>query len=80
MKLSELLASYGDNNYVFQNLDNDIIQLDDKKKHREYKFGSFETFGYEGTQKLGLVVWLDREKVKDIIAKETKWQNVATQK
>ncbi len=70
MKLSELLSIYGDENFAFQTLDSDIKELNLKKNHTEIKFGTSETFNYNGTTKLGLVIWLDREKVKQIMLKD----------
>ena len=40
MKLSELIAEYGDDNIIFQNLDTDMISMDKRKKHYEIKFGT----------------------------------------
>ena len=73
MKLSELIKEYGDKEVIFQTLDSDVISLDDKKSHREIKFGTQETFHVDTTVKMGFVVWFDRKKVEAILAsKETK--------
>ncbi len=72
MKLSELIAEYGDENVIFQNLDKDLISMDKRKKHYEIKFGTQESFNsdFSGTKKLALIVWLDRDKVNEIMKKE----------
>lgn len=65
MKLSSLIAAIGDDNVKFQNLDQSAISLD-----WSLKTGGRITFGTneqiipgEGTKRLGLVLWLDREAV-----------------
>ncbi len=70
LKLSELIASYGDDRVQFQNLDQCAKSLD-----FHHKKGTTITFGTEmnihasqGTEKLGLVVWLDRKRVAEIVA------------
>ena len=75
MKLSDLLSQYGDENIIFQTLDSDIKELNLKKNHTEIKFGTSETFNHKGTVKMGLVVWLDRNKVQQIInaKKDKQW-------
>ena len=70
LKLSQLIAEYGDDKVQFQNLDQCGISLD-----YHHKKGTTITFGTdvnihapEGTEKLGLVVWLDRKRVAEIVA------------
>lgn len=69
MKLSELIEKHGDDKIIFQNLDNDMLSMDKKKNHYEIKFGTKEGFNrdFSGTEKMALVVWMDREKVKEIM-------------
>ena len=69
MKLSELIAKYGDDNVQMQPLDGCIISADYKIKR-----GTHITFGTDarlcptkGTEQMGIVVWMDRDKVKEII-------------
>lgn len=69
MKLSGLIAAYGDDNVQFQNLDTCAQTL-----NYHHKKGTTITFGAEGnilnatgTEKLGLVVWMDRDRVKEIM-------------
>ena len=65
MKLSELIATIGDDNVQFQNLDRDGIQLDwSRKSGGKITFGTGMTIiPGEGTERLGLVLWLDRKAV-----------------
>jgi len=70
MKLSELIKKCGDDVVMYQKLDDDSISFDDKKTHREIKFGTPETFHVDKTVKMGLVVWLDRDKVKSILQEQ----------
>jgi len=67
MKLSELLREYGDDNYKFQSLDTSALGFDAKKAHTEIKFGTTETFHVDKTVKMGIVIWLDRDKVQQIM-------------
>jgi hypothetical protein len=65
MKLSELIAVIGDDNVMFQNLDNDIIRLSTKQNgSSEITFGTKAATTFNGTAKLGLVIWLEREAVE----------------
>lgn len=69
MKLSELISKYGDDKIEFQNLDNDAISLNyDHKKGTRITFGTDAPIDLNGTKKLGLVVWFDRESIKGIIS------------
>jgi hypothetical protein len=70
MKLSELIAHYGDDIVQFQNLDQCTKSLNMNKGHTTITFGTEQPINLDGTVKLGLVVWLDREKVKQIVAEE----------
>lgn len=73
MKLSALIAAIGDDNVRFQNLDNDAINLDwSQKAGGRITFGTPETIGLKGTDRLGLVLWLDRAAVATAIASPTK--------
>ncbi len=68
MKLSELIAAYGDDVVQFQNLDQCISSFTQNKGHAKITFGTEQPCGIDGTDKLGLVVWLDRKRVQEIIA------------
>lgn len=68
MKLSELIAKYGDDKVQFQNLDECAIDLKyDHKKGTRITFGTETAIGLNGTKQLGIVIWMDRDKVKEII-------------
>lgn len=69
MKLSELLAAYGDDKVQFQNLDECTDALNMNKGVTKVTFGTPQSINLNGTEKLGLVVWMDRERVKEIVAK-----------
>lgn len=66
MKLSELIAAYGDDKVQFQNLDQSLIGLSMNNGTSKITFGSEQAVSLEGLDKLGLVVWLDRDRVKEI--------------
>ena len=68
MKLSELILAYGDEKVQFQNLDHSLVNLNMNKGVSKITFGTEQPAGLEGTEKLGLVVWLDRKRVAEIIA------------
>ena len=69
LKLSELIAAYGDDLVQLQNLDQCTISLDySAKKGTKITFGTEQPFSANGTEKLGLVVWLDRERAEEIVA------------
>jgi len=73
ISLSQLIVACGDEKVQFQNLDQCAKSLD-----YHHKRGTSITFGTEmnihadqGTEKLGLIVWLDRDAVKAAIARAT---------
>lgn len=70
LKLSELIAAYGDDKVQFQNLDECTDALNTNKGVTKVTFGTPQRINFNGTEKLGLVVWFDRERVKEIVAKE----------
>lgn len=64
MKLSQLILAIGDENVAIQNLDQCADTLDwTAKKGTKIKFGTEVPLTPNGTAKLGLVVWLDRDAV-----------------
>lgn len=73
MKLSELIVACGDDSVQFQNLDQCAISLDwSRKAGGRITFGTTETIvPGDGTERLGLVVWLDRKAVAAAIARAT---------
>lgn len=69
MKLSELIANYGDDKIRFQNLDHCAEDLKyDHKKGTRITFGTDVPLDLKGTKQLGFVVWFDRERVDAILA------------
>lgn len=69
MRLSELIAAVGDDNVKFQNLDQSAISLDwSRKSGGRITFGTEEAIiPGDGTERLGLVLWLDRKAVAKIL-------------
>jgi hypothetical protein len=68
MKMSELLAKIGDDNFQIQNLDTCGISYDwSAKKGTTIKFGTEVGIDGRGTKKLGMIVWLDRDEVERLI-------------
>lgn len=72
MKLSDLIAAYGDDRVQFQSLDECGIDLNMNKGKTTIKFGTEQKLDLKGTVQMGLVVWLDRDRVKEILAAEKK--------
>lgn len=72
MKMSELILAIGDDNVEFQNLDKSAISLDySQKRGQTITFGTeMDITAPQGTKKLGLVLWLDRQAVAAAIAAE----------
>lgn len=65
MKMSELILAVGDENVAMQNLDHCGISLDyNIKKGTKITFGTEERLTPDGTERLGLVLWLPRAAVK----------------
>lgn len=69
MNLSELIAKYGDENVSFQRVDDCVTDMNMTRNGTRASFVTPERIGLDGFDKMGLIVWLDREKVKAIIAK-----------
>jgi len=68
MKISELILAIGDDNVQFQNLDKCADTLNMNGATTRITFGTEVPLNLEGTEKLGLVLWLDRQAVADAIA------------
>lgn len=73
LPLSKLIADYGDDKIEMQNLDQCATSLNMSGDITKITFGTPRRLTLEGTDKLGLVVWLDRARVAEIVAaaKET---------
>lgn len=66
--MTELISKIGDENIKFQNLDISAISLNyNHKKGSKITFGTEEPITPDGTERLGLILWLPRDKVKEII-------------
>jgi hypothetical protein len=75
MKMSELILAVGDDHVVFQNLDRDAHTIDKTKHGTKISFytdaiQAEELLGDGKTKKIGLVVWLPRDRVDAAIAEE----------
>jgi hypothetical protein len=75
MKMSELIATVGDEDVRFQNLDQDAHTIDKTKHGTKIAFytdaiQAEELLGDGKTKKIGLVVWLPRDRVDAAIAEE----------
>jgi hypothetical protein len=68
MKLSELIAAYGDDKVQFQNLDHCAEKMNMTGAVTKITFGTEQRLNLDGTDKLGLVVWMDRKRVAEIRA------------
>ena len=68
MKLSELIARYGDDRVQFQNLDQCATSLDMGKNGTKITFGTEQKIWLNGTEQLGVVIWLDRKIVAGILS------------
>mgnify|MGYP001598269585 CR=1 FL=1 len=66
----ELLTQVGNDNIEIQPLDVAITDMQKRKGHNLYTFGSEMSFDLSGTKKVGLVVWLDRDRAKEITGSE----------
>jgi hypothetical protein len=75
MKMSELILAVGDDNVIFQNLLNDARSIDKTKDGTKITFytdaiQADELLNGGQTKKIGLVVWLPRDKVNAAVAAE----------
>ena len=68
MKLSELIATIGDQNVKFQLLDNDLISADyDHRKGTKITFGSDAQVRPDGLKDVGIIVWAPRDRFREIV-------------
>ena len=69
MRMTELMLAIGDDNIEFQNLDHCATALNyNKGTGTKITFGTSRPLTPDGTDKLGLIVWLDRKAVADAVA------------
>jgi hypothetical protein len=72
MKMSELILAIGDDNVQFQNLDHSATALNyNASGGTKITFGTDQAITPQGTTKLGLVLWLDRDAVAAALAKSS---------
>jgi len=68
MKLSEIIEKYGDDDVEVQILDQCVSQMRRSKKGvSTISFQSEETFDMNGLTRKGIVIWLDRKRLADVI-------------
>lgn len=70
MKLSELIAAHGDETVAFQKIDDCATALHMTPRGTTLTIVTPEVLNPDGMAKLGLVVWLDRKRVAEIVAAE----------
>ena len=67
MTLSELIDAYGDDKVQAQYLDQCATSLNMQGKVTKITFGTEQRLDRNGTVQLGIVVWMDRDRVKAIV-------------
>jgi hypothetical protein len=68
--LSELIIAIGDDKVQFQNLDHAATSLDySARKGSTITFGTEQRITPQGTERLGLVLWLPRDAVATVMEK-----------
>lgn len=71
MNLSELIAAYGDERVTFQKIDDCLMSADMMTPvGTKLTIVTTEALHLDGMEKMGLVVWLDRKRVAEIVAAE----------
>lgn len=68
MKTSELIAAIGDENVTIQFLDSCLIRADMTKKGSKITFGSDVRLQLDKIEKSGMIVWMDRDQLKAVLA------------
>lgn len=69
MGIIELLQKIGEDNVRLQPLDQCVTDMKMSRGANKYTFESEVPFSLDGTQKMGLVVWLDRDQVNTVLGK-----------
>jgi hypothetical protein len=67
MNLSELISRYGDDKVAVQKLDDSATSLNMSNGVTKITFLTEEPLDIGGTDRLGLIVWMDRDRVQAII-------------
>lgn len=65
--VAELVAKLGDDNIKFQPLDQCAINFRQTKSGNHVTFVTDQPFDLEGSKEMGIVLWLPRDKVKEIL-------------
>lgn len=71
MDLSQLIAAYGDDKVEFQLIDECASSLNFNKGITKITFGTPQPLTPNGMAKLGMVVWLDRDRVAELLKPKT---------
>lgn len=72
MNVAELLAAYGGDKVQYQALDACAEAMNMNRGTTRITFGTEQPLGPEGTVMMGIVVWLDRDRVAEILANDRK--------
>lgn len=67
MNLSELIRRYGDDKVAVQKLDDSATSLNMSEGVTKITFLTEEPLDIGGTDRLGLIVWMERDRVQAII-------------
>lgn len=70
MNLSELIRKYGDDRVALQKLDDCTSSLKKNSQGTTITFVTPESIGPRGLDRLGLVIWLDRARVAELVSAE----------
>ena len=70
MNISELLAAIGNDNVQWQSLDQCADALTMNGDTTRITFGTEQRLTLSGTERYGMVIWLDRQAIADALAKE----------
>lgn len=68
MNIAELLTKYGGDDVQCQPLDGCADRMNVSGSYTKITFGTPEPLGPNGTVKMGIVVWMDRDRVAEILA------------
>lgn len=78
MKMSELIDHVGDENIEIENLDHSFERAKSKPTGTKVTFNTKQLMTCKGFDKVGIVVWMDRQAVKDAVeAQQAKEQKAA---
>ncbi len=72
MNLSDLISEYGDDKVMLQKLDDASESMTfHRKSGTRITFVTSVRLDSQGTEKMGLVLWMDRDRVAEIIKDKT---------